>query len=96
MATRSKTKTAYRHEHADKRPHATAKYIRIEFLTPTAFKSRGQYLNLPTTRLVLQSLIRKWNGSVTECPIEDEDGEEFYEEYPYECMEFEDSPLYET
>ena len=29
MATRSKTKTAYRHEHADKRPHATAKYIRI-------------------------------------------------------------------
>ena len=29
MATRSKTKTAYRHEHADKRPHATTKYIRI-------------------------------------------------------------------
>ena len=29
MATRSKTKTAYRHEHADKRPHATARYIRI-------------------------------------------------------------------
>ena len=29
MATRSKTKTAYRHEHADKRPHATAKSIRI-------------------------------------------------------------------
>lgn len=29
MATRSKSKTAYRHEHADKRPHATAKYIRI-------------------------------------------------------------------
>ena len=48
---------------------------RLEFRTPTAFKSRGQYLNLPTTRLVLQSLIRKWNGSVTECPIEDEDGE---------------------
>lgn len=48
---------------------------RLKFRTPTAFKSRGQYLNLPTTRLVLQSLIRKWNGSVTECPIEDEDGE---------------------
>lgn len=48
---------------------------RLEFRTPTAFKSRGQYLNLPTTRLVLQSLIHKWNGSVTECPIEDEDGE---------------------
>ena len=29
MATRSKEKTAYRHEHADKRPHATARYIRM-------------------------------------------------------------------
>ncbi len=29
MATRSKTKTAFRREHADKRPHATARYIRI-------------------------------------------------------------------
>ena len=48
--------------------------LRLEFRTPTAFKSRRKYLNLPTTRLVLQSLIR-WNGSVTECPIEDENGE---------------------
>ena len=47
---------------------------RLDFRTPTAFKSKGQILNLPTTRLVLQSLIRKWNGSVKECPIEDEDG----------------------
>ena len=29
MATRSKEKAAFRREHADKRPHATAKYIRI-------------------------------------------------------------------
>ena len=29
MATRSKTKTAIRRENAEKRPHATAKYIRI-------------------------------------------------------------------
>ena len=29
MATRSKEKTAYRREHADKRPHATARYIRM-------------------------------------------------------------------
>ena len=47
---------------------------RLEFRTPTAFKSQGQYLNLPTARLLLQSLIRKWNGSIRECPIEDEDG----------------------
>ena len=35
MATRSTTKTAYRHEHADKRPHATARYIRIATRTCT-------------------------------------------------------------
>jgi large subunit ribosomal protein L22 len=29
MASRSKEKTAYRREHADKRPHATARYIRM-------------------------------------------------------------------
>ena len=29
MATRSKEKTAYRREHADKRPHAIARYIRM-------------------------------------------------------------------
>ena len=29
MATRSKVKTAARRENADKRPHATAKYVRI-------------------------------------------------------------------
>ena len=29
--------------------------------------------------------------------LEDEDGEDFYEEYPYECMEFddEDNPIYQ-
>ena len=45
------------------------------FQTPTAFKSQGQYLNLPTTRLIVQSLIRKWNGCFPECAIEDEDGQ---------------------
>lgn len=29
MATRSKTKAAYRREHADRRPHAIARYVRI-------------------------------------------------------------------
>ncbi len=29
MASRSREKTAYRREHAEKRPHATARYIRI-------------------------------------------------------------------
>ena len=47
----------------------------LHFQTATAFKSQGSYLNLPTQRLIVQSLIRKWNGCVTECPIEDEDGQ---------------------
>ena len=47
----------------------------LRFCTATAFKSKGQYLNLPTSRLIVQSLIKKWNGCFTDCPIEDDDGE---------------------
>jgi len=47
----------------------------LRFETAAAFKSQGQYVNLPTMRLVVQSLIKKWNGSIPECPIEDEDGQ---------------------
>ena len=47
----------------------------LQFQTPTAFKSRGQYRNIPTERLIMQSLINKWNGCFPECPIEDEDGQ---------------------
>lgn len=45
------------------------------FHTPTAFKSKGVYLSLPTTRLLLQSLVKKWNGNFPEYQIEDTDGE---------------------
>lgn len=48
---------------------------RLVFRTATAFKSRGQYLNLPTSRLIVQSLIKKWNGCFPDCPIEDEDSQ---------------------
>lgn len=48
---------------------------RLEFCSPVAFKSRGRYQTLPSSRLVIQSLIQKWNGSVKECPIEDPDGQ---------------------
>lgn len=47
----------------------------LQFLTPTAFKSQGKYINLPTQRLILQSLIKQWNGCLSHCPIEDTDGE---------------------
>ena len=32
---------------------------RLRFCTPTCFKSVGQYLPLPTTRLIVQSLMKK-------------------------------------
>ena len=48
---------------------------RLTVRTPAAFKSRGLYQILPTPRLILQSLIKQWNGCFSNCPIEDEDGE---------------------
>lgn len=50
-------------------------YHVLRVQTPAAFKSQGEYLNLPTSRLLIQSLIRKWNGCFPDCPIEDEDGQ---------------------
>lgn len=47
----------------------------LEVCTAAAFKSRGQYRNLPTPRLILQSLMKKWNGCFPDCPIVDEDGQ---------------------
>lgn len=48
---------------------------RLEFCTPAAFRSRGAYQTLPSQRLLLQSLIKKWNGCFAGCPIEDAGGE---------------------
>lgn len=45
------------------------------FETATAFKSQGQYTNLPTIKLIIQNLVKKWNGCFPEMLIEDEDGQ---------------------
>ena len=43
----------------------------------------------------LEYMYRKFGLSIHRpMVLEDEEGEEFFEEYPYECMEFEDAPLY--
>ena len=47
----------------------------LRFVTATAFKSQRRYLNLPSAHLIIQSLVKKWNGCIRECPIEDTDGE---------------------
>lgn len=46
----------------------------LHFVTPTAFKSRRHYDILPTPERILQSLLRRWNRCIPNCPIEDEDG----------------------
>ena len=47
-------------------------YISIEFITPTAFKSDGKYINYPTTQLLFSSLINKYDTSSTTTNIYDE------------------------
>ena len=47
----------------------------LRFVTATAFKSQGRYLNLPSAHLIIQSLVKKWNSCIRECPIEDTDGQ---------------------
>lgn len=54
---------------------AGSRVHRLDVCTAAAFKSRGQYLNLPTPRLILQSLMKKWNGCFPDCSIVDEDGQ---------------------
>lgn len=47
----------------------------IRLRTPAAFKSGGSYQLLPTQRLMMQSLLLKWNGCFADqCFIEDEGG----------------------
>ncbi|MBR1738097.1 MAG: CRISPR-associated endoribonuclease Cas6 [Firmicutes bacterium] len=38
------------------------RYVRIDFITPTAFKSSGSYINYPTVKLLLASMINKYNA----------------------------------
>lgn len=47
----------------------------LQLRTPAAFKSAGVYQLLPTQRLLMQSLLLKWNGCFADhCFIEDEGG----------------------
>lgn len=47
----------------------------LTFHTATAFKRQGAYQVLPEMGLLVQSLVRRWNGAFPDLPIEDEDGE---------------------
>lgn len=41
----------------------------MEFMTPTAFKSHGEYVFMPSVRLIFQSLMRKYDAFSTDTAI---------------------------
>lgn len=51
----------------------TANRTTLCFCTPTAFKQSGRYTIFPQERLILQSLISRWNETFPSCPLEDQD-----------------------
>ena len=51
----------------------SSRYIRVHFITPTAFKQRGNYLFYPDIRCMYQSLMNKYDAAVREESMVDED-----------------------
>ncbi len=47
--------------------------VTLEMLSPASFKQSGRYVIYPQERLILQSLIAKWNLTYPLYPLEDED-----------------------
>lgn len=46
--------------------------VKIQFITPTAFKVQGHYQNYPTLQHIFSSLIQKYNAAHTTTEIADE------------------------
>ncbi len=53
------------------------RYIKVKFKTPVAFKSNGFYVNFPTVRLLIQSLINKYDTFSEATKIYDEETLEY-------------------
>ncbi len=51
----------------------TDRYVKVEFESPTAFKSDAKYVFLPDTRLLFGSLMRKYTASSNNTDMSDED-----------------------
>lgn len=48
-------------------------YISIRFLTPTAFKYQGRYVNYPDIRFMYSNLMKKYDNAESEESVQDED-----------------------
>lgn len=49
------------------------KYLNLEFLTPTAFKSDGRYIIFPDVRYIYQSLMNKYSASSKDMNMYDDE-----------------------
>lgn len=50
-----------------------SKYLNLEFLTPTSFKSNGRYVIIPEVRYIYQSLMNKYSATSNGMNMYDED-----------------------
>lgn len=48
------------------------RFYKMIFITPTSFKSNGEYQIFPSIELIFKSLLSKWNGFSKEISLEDE------------------------
>ena len=56
------------------------KRITLQFCSPTSFKQNGRYMLFPQERLILQSLIAKWDEIFPDCPLRDPDAMQMLEQ----------------
>lgn len=49
------------------------KYLNLEFLTPTAFKSDGRYIIMPDMRYIYQSLMNKYSAASVDMDMYDDE-----------------------
>ena len=45
----------------------------LRFLSPSAFRSGGEYVNFPSVAHIIGSLCKKWNAAFPDSPMEDDD-----------------------
>ena len=50
-----------------------SKYVNLEFVTPTSFKSSGRYVVLPELRYIFQSMMHKYGAAIADSQLPDED-----------------------
>ncbi|MCI8448702.1 MAG: CRISPR system precrRNA processing endoribonuclease RAMP protein Cas6 [Eubacterium sp.] len=50
-----------------------SKYVNLEFVTPTSFKSSGRYVVLPELRYIFQSMMHKYGAAIADLQLPDED-----------------------